>query len=214
MAFEDWMRKAAIEADRAVAAAMHSYAGGIVDHEEEITGVLVGQLLARLDGQIGPLSWTPHIMKHRRGRAGEEDKTGADLLIHVEVNTPDVRYSKGALIQAKRLERNKYLSTDARKDLRLQCKKMLGISPASYVFDYTKTEMRVGSASRIVGSRERKLYEQCPWTSYRFFWELFRCPIGDPGITSAVVDDLPVAEVDETNVLNYVELKAFHRDAD
>ena len=32
----------------------------------------------------------------------------------------------------------------------------------------------------------------CEWTSYQFVLELFRCPIGDPKITSARVDDLPV----------------------
>jgi hypothetical protein len=40
---------------------------------------------------------------------------------------------------------------------------------------------------------ERRL--PCNWTSYRFFLELFRSPIGDPNLTSALVRDLPVPTV-------------------
>ena len=60
------------------------------------------------------------------------------------------------------------------------------------VFAYASDHMRVGSAGRIRGSSSRDVYSLCSWTSYRFFWELFRCPVGDHRITSAKFDELPV----------------------
>ena len=77
---------------------------------------------------------------------------------------------------------------------------MLNITASSFAFDYARSGMRCVSASVVVGSNVRGLYDQCPWTPYQFFLELFRCPIGDPKITSAQVSDLPIP--------NKLELKA------
>ena len=55
--------------------------------------------------------------------------------------------------------------------------------------------MRCVAASRIVNSRRRDLYELCGWTPYRFFLELFRCPIGDTQFTSADISEVPVPQV-------------------
>jgi hypothetical protein len=73
-----------------------------------------------------------------------------------------------------------------------QCDRMLDVTAAAFVFDYARGGMRCGPATRIAGTGRRDLYSVCGWTSYRFFLELFRCPVGDPRITSAAVDELPV----------------------
>jgi hypothetical protein len=53
--------------------------------------------------------------------------------------------------------------------------------------------MRCGAATRVAGGNlPQSLNYLCGWTSYRFFLELFRCPIGDPKITSARVEHLAV----------------------
>jgi hypothetical protein len=75
-------------------------------------------------------------------------------------------------------------------DLKDQCRKMTRYSPASFVFGYDPRGLRAAAATKIAGSADRTLYDQCSWTAYRFFLELFRCPIGDPRITSANVADL------------------------
>jgi hypothetical protein len=108
------------------------------------------------------------------------------------MDTPTQTYSKGVLIQAKRVEPNEYMSQRDFNELAHQCDRMLEITAASLVFDYTRTELRCGAATRVAGSARRDLYGICRWTSYRFFLELFRCPIGDPRITSASVDELAV----------------------
>jgi hypothetical protein len=130
------------------------------------------------------------ILTHRR--SGEEGRYGADLLIHVSMNTPTQTYSKGVLVQAKRVEPDEYMTQREFDELIKQCGKMLRITAASFVFDYSTIGLRCGAATRIGGSSRLDLYGICQWTSYRFFLELFRCPIGDPRITSASVDDLAV----------------------
>jgi hypothetical protein len=192
MTFEEMTHDAAHVADEAVTAAMNKYKhGGVID-EDDLTGVVVGQLDSALTGRIGGLNWETTIVRHRRGIAAEESRIGADLVIHVSLDTPTQSYSKGVLIQAKRVEPDDQMTLHEHTTLRQQCERMLDITPEAFVFDYAKGAMRAGSATRIVGSRRLDLFHVCGWTSYRFFLELFRCPVGDPKITSAQVADLPV----------------------
>jgi hypothetical protein len=192
MTFEEMTRAAAHVADGAVARAMKKYKQGGVTDEDDLTGILVGQLDGAFEGRIGGLVWDTSVVRHRKGRAAEESRIGADLVIHVSLETPTQNYSKGVLIQAKRIEPDDHLSVKEHAELIAQCKRMLRITPEAFVFDYAKGEMRTGSATRIAGSGRLDLYHLCSWTSYRFFLELFRCPVGDPKIKSAKVADLPV----------------------
>ncbi|MGP0059227.1 MAG: hypothetical protein ACLPID_08080 [Beijerinckiaceae bacterium] len=199
MDFEESFREAARRAEDAVNRAMKRLSRPMRVHEDDLTGVLVGNLESELEGVIGELEWETHIMTHRAGVAAEEKRFGADILIHVQLRSPNFRYSKGVLVQAKRAEPESELSPRNFSDLQSQCDKMLNVTPASYVFDYSKWGMRCGSAMNIRGSNNRDLYGQCAWTSYRFFLELFRCQIGDQRITSADPDDLPVPTVLQMN---------------
>jgi hypothetical protein len=196
MGFEDAMRIAAHSADRAVVRAMAKYRDGLVNDEDDLTGVLVGSLDAEFSstdaGHRGGLHWSSSILRHRRGLAAEEKRIGADMIIHVRLDTPIQTYSKAVLVQAKRHEPGDQMSTKEHNELLVQCEKMLKVTPAAFVFDYSKGDMRCASATKIAGSRNDDLYAACDWTAYRFFLELFRCPIGDPRITSARAADLPV----------------------
>ncbi|MDP3460171.1 MAG: hypothetical protein Q8S09_12945 [Hyphomonas sp.] len=192
MGFDDAMRAAAKTADKAVGRAMYKYSQGLVTDEDDLTGVLVGNLDAEFDKKIAGIQWSSSILRHRKGIAAEEKRIGADLIIHVTLKTPIQSYSKAVLIQAKRHEPGNRMKTAEQTELTNQCKKMLAITPAAFVFDYTTRDMRCGSASKIFGSTNKDLYGACCWTSYRFFLELFRSPIGDPRLTSALVKDLPV----------------------
>jgi hypothetical protein len=82
------------------------------------------------------------------------------------------------------------MSPNPHTELVGQCNKMLSHSAASFVFAYDPRGLRAGSATKIAGAADRVLYDQCSWTAYRFFLELFRCPIGDRPIKSADVADL------------------------
>lgn len=193
--FDYVMRDAAKIAEKAVARAMTKYKSGLVTDEDDITGVLIGYLDSAFDTTIGGLKWSSSILRHRRGVAAEESSIGADILIHVALNTPSQSYSKGVLVQAKRIEPYTKMKTADFDALNLQCRKMQDLTASSFIFDYAKGSMRVGSASRITGSKDRELYKTCAWTPYRFFFELFRCPIGDSKLTSAKVVDLDVPNI-------------------
>jgi hypothetical protein len=196
MGFDDAMRTAAHSAEQAVSRAMAKYRDGLVTDEDDLTGVLVGSLDAEFSAKggsdIGGLQWSSSILRHRKGVAAEEKRIGADMIIHVRVNTPIQTYSKAVLVQAKRQEPGDQMSAKERNELLGQCKKMLAVTPAAFVFDYAKGEMRCASTTKINGSTNNDLHAACNWTAYRFFLELFRCPIGDPRITSAKAADLPV----------------------
>ncbi|WP_343503681.1 hypothetical protein [Alloyangia pacifica] len=199
MGFEEAMRAASHAADRAVKRAMDKYRHGLVVDEDDLTGVLVGSLDAEFSApapkSFGGLQWSSSILRHRSGVAAEENRIGADMVIHVKVDTPVQTYSKAVLVQAKRQARGVNMSAAAHKELVGQCNKMLQVTPAAFVFDYTTGGVRCASATKIAGSRNRDLYAACNLTAYRFFLELFRCPLGDPRITSAKVANLPVPHV-------------------
>ena len=128
---------------------MRKYRRGGVTDEDDLTGILVGRLDAAFDSpdaeHLGGIKWSSSILRHRRGIASQEGSVGADLLIHVSLDTPSLKYSKGVLVQAKRVEPGDLLSNAEHNSLLAQCKKMLAVSPASFVFDYTRTEMRCES---------------------------------------------------------------------
>jgi hypothetical protein len=194
MTFDEVTRKAAQEAERAVALTMKHLRRKHVYDEDDVSGFFIGSLQTIFDGtELGGVTVNASILRHRRGVAAEERRFGADLLIHVSMDTPTQTYSKGVLIQAKKSEPSDYWSARSHTELVNQCIKILAITPAAFVFNYGKDRIRCGAATRVAGAKVVVAPGYlCRWTSYRFFLELFRCPIGDPRITSANVDDLPV----------------------
>lgn len=188
----DWdsvFRDVARRAATAVTETMEGYRDGHHEDEDDITGALVGSIRAHVRSQSGPIQWNARVMRHRKGEAAEEKKSGADLLIHVALDTPGLSYSKGVLVQAKRNEPSSPMSTAEHKRLVAQCGQMLNITPAAFVFNYAKGGMRCGPALRVKGSGT-DLNASLPLTPFRFFYELFRCTTGDEKITSHHFDKL------------------------
>jgi hypothetical protein len=192
MIYEGEFADTAHKAAKGIQRAMQSYKEGLVVDEDDLTGVVAGNLQSELQGRTGHLTWSVSILRHRRGTAAEERQIGADMLIHVSLNTDTISYSKGALIQAKRIEPHAVMRRVDYDELLSQCDRMLAVTPASFVFAYARRGMRCGSALSISGAASARVYDQCVWTSYRFLLEMFRCPIGDRRIRSARVVDLPI----------------------
>lgn len=119
------MREAASIANDALNDVVTDYANGKVNDEDDITPYLLGHLKGAMKGAIGGLTWSASVVRHRKGEAAQEKKNGADFIIHVEVNTPIQQYSKGVLVQAKRLEPDIKLDTKAHTNLKEQCEKCL-----------------------------------------------------------------------------------------
>lgn len=194
MTFEELTKQAARLADRATSRAMRDMTDHYAYDEDDVTGVLVGRLHTEFENSdLEGVRLRAKILRHRKGVAAEERRIGADLLIHVGMDTSTQSYSKGVLIQAKKGEATDHWSNRWRTDLVDQCAKMLNITPAAFVFSYGRDGLRCGAATRIMGAKSKAgLRYLCNWTSYRFFLELLRCPVGDPRISSANLDDLPV----------------------
>lgn len=189
MKFEDAMRKVAKRAARGSNLSMGKLSLGLIKHEDDLTPALATAIEYEVNGyKAGGVTWNAAVLTHRK--SGEEKTYGADLLIHVKLDTPQYKYSKGVLVQAKRIGPGSAMSPTPHKELVGQCNKMLGHSAASFVFAYDPKGLRAASATKIAGATDRTLYDQCSWTAYRFFLELFRCPVGDLTINSANVDDL------------------------
>ncbi|MBU8876558.1 hypothetical protein KQ910_22485 [Reyranella sp. MMS21-HV4-11] len=196
MKFREMAYKAAGRANAAVAGATRNYIAGIYPREEDITAGLITLLTNNFSGRkFADFKWSARIMNRGPGSANQEGKTGADMLLHVKIDTPTISYSKGVLIQAKRKDDGAALATADHTDLVNQCSKMLDISASSFVVNYSKKGMRFASASIVRDSSDKVLSNMCVWSSHRFFLELFRCPIGDPRITSARYDALPGVEI-------------------
>lgn len=191
MTFDEAMQAAAHAADDAVQKTIEKYRAGGVFDEPEISTYLISQLDTIMTGQIGGLSWSSAILRNGKGRAGEEKRIGADILLHVSIDTPTEKYSKGVLIQAKKAEPNQSVSKGVMEELSEQCSKMLNHTSSAFVITYSTKGFRTGSATRFTGTQNRDIYRVCTWTTYRFFLELFRCPIGDPRINSGRVKELP-----------------------
>jgi hypothetical protein len=194
MTFEELTKEAARLANKASSRAMRDMEHHYAYDEDDVTGVFVGRLLNEFENtELDGISLRAKILRHRKGIAAEERRIGADMMIHVSMDTSTQSYSKGVLIQAKKSEASDYWSARWRSDLVDQCNKMLSITPSAFVFSYSKEGIRCGAASRIVRAKSHaSLRYLCGWTSYRFFLELFRCPIGNPRISGAKLDDIPV----------------------
>ncbi|GAB5460210.1 hypothetical protein [Hoeflea alexandrii] len=84
-----------------------------------------------------------------RGRGALEKDIGADLYVGVEVSGPGRRRkTKGFLVQAKL--RDKLSGTSDEKLLRDSCKRLSGITEASYVFIYGPSGVGVINATKLV----------------------------------------------------------------
>ncbi len=149
---KDSIREAAHRADEATSETMGAYQDETADYEVSITGGLAVALRTALNKKIKGLSWSAHILKTGRGSAAEESQVGADLIIHVSLNTPEVKYSKGVLVQAKRVEPNSSMGKEQYDELVKQCKQMLDVSASSFVFVYTLSGMRCAPASVVAAT--------------------------------------------------------------
>ncbi len=190
MIYDDDFRRAAKKAEIGVKRAIRSLLRQRVKREDDLSGVLKGNLDAELEGKIGRITWDCTILDHSSGQSAEEHEFGADLLIHVRFNGRHLKYDKGLLVQAKKVEVGKLIQPSELQRLQGQCRDRLDHSSESFVWIYSNSGMRCAPALRIVGSSDRDLNDQAVWTSYRFFWELFRCPIGDEEIVSPYPADL------------------------
>jgi hypothetical protein len=141
-----------------------------------------------LNGQsIGGITWTAKSLTDR-GRGSQESEFGADFMAVFRVDLRDFTIAKGFLGQSKLVEpMDSFPSAEASR-LKLQCKKMLSHSPASFVFLYSQQSgIMVVPASEVIAARDCNPHELTAMPMGKFYEQHFECFIGDHSIKAADV---------------------------
>jgi hypothetical protein len=176
---------------------------GRVEHEPAMTDRMLGAIEQSLkDYQRKGIRWSAKTLTDR-GRGSQESKYGADFMGVLNIALPEFAVSKGFLAQAK-LVRNG--SSGDLGELRQQCKKMLKLSPDSFVFLYGQDGVRVVPAISVVGAKidPIQLYSR---SAQRFFEEHLECFIGDGQIQSATPAALDALR-DRFDARSAIEIRA------
>ena len=194
------VREIASELGKAVGRVEDAYREGDAPYEVDITGRLLGAVVEQLDGRsIKGLKWRAKQFKTGRGSGAEEQKVGADFMGVLDIDLEDYSVQKGFLVQAKRAEPNTPI--DDWTKLQDQLKKMLAISPASYLFVYSKDRgIRTFPAISVLGLNSNKVFDLYDRSFERFFEEHLECFIGDralsvPSIQAMLQGDVPAERV-------------------
>ncbi len=168
----------------AIAHSTDALVEGRIEQEPAFTDRMLGAIeQAMREFRIKGVSWTAKTLTDR-GRGSQEKKYGADFIGVLSIALPNFSVKKGFLAQAKMT--NKRFDAN---ELRVQCERMLQLSPASFVFLYGLRGVSVVPAISVIGSRREPdaLYSK---TAAQFFEEHFESFIGDRAISAATPEAL------------------------
>ena len=174
------VREAAQHIAGAIDRSVDALREGRVEHEPAMTDRMLGAIEESLQGYaLKGIRWSAKTLTDR-GPRSQESQHGADFMGVLNIALPEFAVSKGFLAQAKLIRNG---SSGDLKELRQQCKKMLDLSPDSFVFLYGQDGVRVVPAISVVGANVDPLllYSR---SAQRFFEEHFECFIGDGNIRS------------------------------
>ena len=171
---------------------------GQVEQEDDITARFfeaIQQIFER-HGESHRYRFSARTLRSR-GPNAPEKRFGADVCGALDIDIPGCRIRKGFLVQAKRansqhirVTREPYPSPlfsvdDEFRRLQKQCKRMLRVSPDSFVFVYSSSGFSVVPATSIAGiGRTNSPVEFYRKTVAGFFREFLKSFIGDHNITA------------------------------
>jgi hypothetical protein len=156
---------------------------GSIRDEEDFTSQMLGHIRAGLVRvSLAGLNWDAVVLK----RQTEEPRIGADFLGVLQFRLPGYEIQKGFLAQAKMAGPRRRI--DSSRLLR-QATAMLDRTSASYVFLYRPTGVTVVPAAAVVAANGDPRGLRA-WTVTRFFFEHFRCFVGDPRMPAASASTL------------------------
>ena len=182
-------RSARIAADCALGA-RDAYAHGRIKHETAITDRMLGSIENGLNGRrLKGVKWEAATLTNT-SRNSEESRYGADFMGVLDISLDTYRISKGFLAQAKRIEPGSYFRKRERKRLFNQCDLMLSRTIASFVFLYSRDDIRVVPASAVCASDAVNPWDLYPIAISGFFERHFECFFGDTRIRSSSVHDV------------------------
>lgn len=183
------------ESARAVADAAEATTADLrdeqVEQEPAFTDRMLGRISERMDGYATKgIIWKAKTLTDR-GRNAQEAQYGADFMGVLEIDIPEMSVRKGFLAQAKLLEPSSAMPKREFTRMVEQCKAMLAVSPASFVFLYATSGIVVVPAVSIAAlTSHRNPYELYTRKSQRFFENHFESFIGDPRLHIAKIETI------------------------
>lgn len=173
------VREAARRVAEAASMTLDAFRDGRIEQEPAFTDRMLGHIEHTMQGfEAKGVRWGAKTLTDR-GPMSQESVYGADFLGVLDIKLPGYSVSKGFLCQAKMVEIGAYISRSEYNRMRDQCEKMLSLTPASFVFIYSKVGIWVVPAISIIGSdciNPHNLYSR---SVARFFEEHFSSFIGD-----------------------------------
>lgn len=167
-----------------------AYARGRIKHEAAITDRMLGAIEEGLNGRsLRGVRWEAATLTNSV-RNSEESRCGADFMGVLNVDLDRYRISKGFLAQAKRIEPDSYFPKGERERLLNQCDLMLSRTIASFVFLYSRDDIKVVPASAVRASRAVNPWNLYPIALSGFFERHFECFFGDTRISSSNILDV------------------------
>lgn len=177
------IREAASRIAEAATATVSDLREGLIEHEPNFTDRMLGRIADAMDGYRSKgLTWRAKTLTDCVPNS-QESRFGADFVATLSINLPDYVVHKGFLGQAKLFGRRPFGAKDQDR-LASQCHKMLALSPASFVFVYSKQAIRVVPAVAVTAAGridERANYSR---SIKRFYEEHFACFIGDSDVNA------------------------------
>jgi len=171
---------------------------GDIKQEPDITSQLLATIeTLMIDYQKNGIVLRTSVLSDR-GANSEESKYGADFIGTLKIRLPFFSVDKGFLAQAKLIKnKNKTISKKDFNDMVEQCKKMLKITPFSYLVLYTYDGIKVLPAHSIVNAEydsmknllniENNFYLK---NLRDFYKNHFECFIGDLDFDTTNIDQI------------------------
>ena len=184
------IREAAGHAADAAERVTEAIRDGRLEQEPAITDRMLGAVEEAMRGFTAKgITWTAKTLTDR-GRGSQESRFGADFAGVLSIDLPGYCVSKGFLAQAKLIEPDESVPTAEFDHMQNQCDRMLSLTPDSFVFLYTMTEIRIVPALSVLSSRRRNPHDFYSRSIARFYEEHFECFIGDRKLSAATPDGL------------------------
>ena len=162
----------------------------IIEQEPDFTNQMIGSIRQAMDGYRNRgIRWEAKTLT-ALGRSSQESEYGADFMGVLNIDLSDYRVSKGFLAQAKLIREGRDLNNSEYDRMQNQCERMLRISPASFVFLYSKDGIYVVPAISIVSTNRIDPYDLYGRSIRRFYEEHFSSFIGDRCLNIPHVDAL------------------------
>lgn len=154
---------------------------GYFASEEDLTSQFAGRLKSILNYSEPDFSIKCQAIVTKK--TTEEPTLGADILVVIAFDSPEITVSKGFLAQAKNVELGRSIGGSApMNELRSQCNSMLGQTLESYVWLYSKSDFRVQRAAMVKEITTNKPDDAISHPFEWFFYDFLICMRGDPSI--------------------------------